>query len=62
MLLNWHERRHLIFRSKVESLKLALFILNLYAIYDLIMVSFKISDTTGILEIKEDAPISNSTK
>lgn len=38
----------------VESLKLALFFLNLYAIYDLIIVSFKMSDTTGILEIKEE--------
>ena len=38
----------------VESLKLALFFLNLYAIYDLIIVSFQLSDTTGILEIKND--------
>lgn len=39
----------------VESLKLSLFFLNLYAIYDLIIVSFKMSDTTGILEIKDEA-------
>lgn len=39
----------------VESLKLSLFFLNLYAIYDLIVVSFKMSDTTAILEIKEES-------
>lgn len=37
-----------------NSIKLAIFLLNLYAVYDLIMISFKLSDTVGILKKAED--------
>lgn len=38
-----------------NSIKLAIFLLNLYAVYDLIMISFKLSDTVGILKKAEEA-------
>lgn len=41
-------------RIAVQSLKLALFALNIFAIYDLIIVSFRLSDTAGILKISEN--------
>lgn len=34
-----------------KSLKLSLFLLNIYAIYDLIIISFKISDGTAIVDL-----------
>jgi ABC-type tungstate transport system substrate-binding protein len=37
-----------------KALRLSIFLLNIYAIYDLIAVSFKLSDTTGIINsVKE---------
>lgn len=36
-----------------KSLRSAVFFLNLYAVYDLIIVSFKVSDTTSILKIED---------
>ena len=38
-----------------SSLKLSLFFLNIYAIYDLIAVSFKISDTTAEIKVSGTA-------
>lgn len=38
----------------LNSIKLSIFFLNLYAIYDLIIVSFKLSDTVGILKKADD--------
>ncbi|GGG91597.1 hypothetical protein [Pedobacter zeae] len=37
-----------------NSIRLSVFLLNLYAIYDLIIVSFQLSDTVGILKKAED--------
>lgn len=34
-----------------KALKTAIFFLNLYAIYDLIIVSFRVSDTTAIFRL-----------
>lgn len=35
----------------IKSLKLSLFVLNVYAIYDLVLISFKLSDTTGVFKL-----------
>lgn len=41
----------------INAIKLSIFVLNLYAVYDLIMISFKLSDTVGILKKAEEKPL-----
>ena len=38
----------------INSIKLSLFALNMYAIYDLIIIAFKLSDTVSVLKKGDD--------
>jgi hypothetical protein len=45
----------------LDCLKLSLFGLNLYAIFDLIIISFKLSDTTAIMDLPDQPQSSDKT-